>query len=658
MKQIRDTRPGLPDLLNWAFTPADGMVLNKDGSLLAGWFYEGLDLDASPDTRLNWVSERANDALARFGGGWAVWVEAVRMPAPTYFDRKQSHFPDPVSALIDDERRAHFTAAGRHYETEYVLLVHYTPPIRSKGWLLDLVYEGEEEDQSPANAILQGFERTLMELEDALSGVIDMRRMRDFDAIDATGKLQRRSHLINYLNFVTTGQELSLNLPSSGFYLDTVLGGQEFFPGDTPLVGSSYVAVVAIMGFPAASVPGILSVLDVLPLPLRYSSRFIFIDPPEAKRQIVSLERKWKQRLRGFWADVLRMPAPRIDQDALDMTEEAGVALARTNSALVGTGYYTPVVVLMAPTPAEAIENARVVSREVMRLGFSTRIETINATEAWLGSLPGHTVPNVRRPPMHTDNLADLLPLTGVWTGRPTNPCPFYPAGSPALLQAATTGAAPFWLNLHSGDVAHTLIFGPIGAGKSVLLSTVMVQALRYPGMTIWAFDKGRSALATTKACRGRHYEVTTDGDLAFCPLSIIDADADATWAEEWIAVCFELQQARAPSPAERGTIHQAIERMRASGGGRSLTHFCAEVQSPAAGTLNTAFSNSDFGAVFNLDAQAGFSYWFTRNFKMTASFRFDGYLNALRTVNTAGAIVNENRFYYGPMLRATVTFP
>jgi Legionella pneumophila major outer membrane protein precursor len=75
-------------------------------------------------------------------------------------------------------------------------------------------------------------------------------------------------------------------------------------------------------------------------------------------------------------------------------------------------------------------------------------------------------------------------------------------------------------------------------------------------------------------------------------------------------------------------------------------------------GTLNTAASSSSSGAVFNLDAQAGISYWFNPNFKMTASYRFDGYWNALRTVNSAGAIVNEDRFYYGPMLRATLTFP
>jgi type IV secretion system protein VirB4 len=50
--------------------------------------------------------------------------------------------------------------------------------------------------------------------------------------------------------------------------------------------------------------------------------------------------------------------------------------------------------------------------------------------EAWLGSLPGHPVPNVRRPLIHTANLADLLPLSGVWTGNEENPCPYYPAGS------------------------------------------------------------------------------------------------------------------------------------------------------------------------------------------------------------------------------------
>jgi hypothetical protein len=69
-----------------------------------------------------------------------------------------------------------------------------------------------------------------------------------------------------------------------------------------------------------------------------------------------------------------------------------------------------------------------------------------------------------------------------------------------------------------------------------------------------------------------------------------------------------------------------------------------------------TALDNSSSGTVFNLDAQAGISYWFNRNFKLSASYRFDGYWGALRVIDN-GASVNQSRFYYGPMFRATTYF-
>jgi type IV secretion system protein TrbE len=157
LKPMRDDGPGLPDLLNYAGLVADGVVLCKDGSLLGGWLYRGADLDSSPDTMLNWTSERVNAALSRLGGGWSIWVDAVRMPSPKYFPDADSHFPDPISAMVDAERRDNFLASGRHYETEYALLIHYIPPIRTKGRLLDLIYDADgEEDESPATAILPG----------------------------------------------------------------------------------------------------------------------------------------------------------------------------------------------------------------------------------------------------------------------------------------------------------------------------------------------------------------------------------------------------------------------------------------------------------------------------------------------------------------------
>jgi len=79
-------------------------------------------------------------------------------------------------------------------------------------------------------------------------------------------------------------------------------------------------------------------------------------------------------------------------------------------------------------------------------------------------------------------------------------------------MHGATSGATPFRVNMHVGDVGHSLIFGPTGAGKSVSLCTIALQARRYPSVTICAFDKGRSTWATVRAYGGRHYDVAGEG--------------------------------------------------------------------------------------------------------------------------------------------------
>ena len=108
--------------------------------------------------------------------------------------------------------------------------------------------------------------------------------------------------------------------------------------------------------------------------------------------------------------------------------------------------------------------------KTIQNLGFSCRIETVNAVEAWRGSLPGDGYCNVRRVMLHTLNLADMLPITSVWAGLRENPSALMPKKSPPLMYAATTGATPFRFNLHVSDLGHTLIVGPSGAGKSTAL--------------------------------------------------------------------------------------------------------------------------------------------------------------------------------------------
>jgi type IV secretion system protein TrbE len=581
LKPFRDKAAGVADLLNWSHLVAPGTVLGKDGSLLAGWFYRGPDIASSTDNERNWLTGRANAALSRLGNGWATWVDAARLPASDYPPRELSHFPDPVSRLVDEERRRQFIREGVHYESEYVLIVQYTPPLRRKSKLVDIIYDDDlSEGGISADRILQQFEKALSDLEDAIGDAVQLRRMQSFVVTDLHGRDHFRDELLNYLHFTLTGESVSLNIPPAGAYLDAVLGGRELWPGDTPRLGDLFIGCVAIEGFPAESFPGILDALDHLPIRYRWSTRTIYLDRHETLGELRKFRRKWRQQARGFWTQVFRTQGGPVNEDALLMADQADAAIADASSALVAFGYYTPVIILMDQDRATLAESARLIVREIQREGFTARVETVNTMEAWLGALPGHAIPNVRRPLVHTGNLADLLPLAGVWTGRDEHPSPFYPSGSPPLLHAATTGATPLRVNLHVGDVGHTLIFGPTGAGKSTLLCTVALQALRYAGVTICAFDKGRSMWATVNACGGQHYDVASDGNgPSFCPLAVLDRDADVAWAEDWIATCFELQTGRPPAPGEREAIHRAMLLLRDPGSERTLTHFVAQVQ-------------------------------------------------------------------------------
>lgn len=581
-KPFRSKAKGVPDLLNYGVLVDDGVILGKDGALMSAFFYKGDDSESSTNERLNTVSARVNAALTRLGSGWALWFDSVRMPVAAYSDPSASHFGDPITALIDAERRATATAEGEHYETENVLFLMWTPPLNTSSKLGALVYDndgGGPEDLAAKHHKV--FENTLAELKDNLSDVLTMRRLRSFRFTDQFGREHLQDELVNYLHFSLTGLSHGINIPPCPMYLDALIGGQDLFVGETPKIGDLFQAVVGIEGFPAESYPGILDLMNHMAIPYRFTTRFIPLDLMESVALIKKNERRWKQSERGFISQIVNRNGQATNQDAVAMTAEAQAALTDAQSALVTYGYYTPTITLTGPDVKDVLADARIIAAEIRKLGFAARVETVNAMEAWLGSLPGHVIPNVRRPLVHSLSVADMAPLSIAWPGLTHNPCNFYPENSPPLLQGATSGSTPFRLNLHVGDVGHTLIFGPTGAGKSVLLTTMMAQFRRYPNASITAFDKGNSMLPIVLAAGGDHYDLSPDNPTSpkLCPLQHLDTAGDAAWAEEWLATCFQLAAGKAPSPKQRQEIHRAIDLMRQSPADRSLTNFLSMVQ-------------------------------------------------------------------------------
>jgi type IV secretion system protein VirB4 len=223
--------------------------------------------------------------------------------------------------------------------------------------------------------------------------------------------------------------------------------------------------------------------------------------------------------------------------------------------------------------------NLKEVVRIINNLGFNARIEDINAMEAWIGTLPSHTVQNVRRPLISTYNLTHFIPLSSVWAGDKYNQSDKFLPQSPALIYTVTQGSTPFRLNLHVDDIGHTLIFGPTGSGKSTLLALLVSQAKKYKNVQIFAFDKGSSLYPLTLASKGTHYDIggKDENQLSFAPLGEISSDYEQIWAETWIESLLILQGVKV-TPENHKTIHNAMNIHRVSES-KSLTDFVSNIQ-------------------------------------------------------------------------------
>lgn len=586
-KAYRDKAVGFSDLLRYAVMVDDGVMMGKGGELMAGFSYLGTDTESSTGMELNAISSQLNSILCGFGNGWMVHCDATRGESLGYPNK--AAFPDPISQLIDAERRVHYQEDKGHYQSSYVLIFTWLPPSRmeSKGraWLFET--SGKQEkltDKMIMSSLVNKFKASIDDIGNALSSAfLGVERMGMVTTVSKIGTHEDKfieDTLLSYFQYAVTGIKQRIRLPNVPMYMDSLIGSQDFIAGMEPRIGDKHIRVINIEGFPGTSFPGILDCLNRLPLSYRFSTRFIFLDPEMAKKLLDKMRKKWRQKTRSLSDQVFNTANGAVDLDALNMMNDAEGAMSDAGSGQVRFGHYTAVVVLMSEDVSELDSNVEVVKKAIRDMGFVARVESVNAVEAYLGSLPGHGVPNVRRPILHSLNLADLLPTTALWAGPERISCPFYKDDNSPLLYARGAGATPFRFSIHVGDVGHTLILGPTGAGKSTLLNLMMVQHRRYKNAKVFVFDKGASSFVSTKAMGCDFYDVGGDAsELAFCPLANVDKHSERVWAEEWIEILLTLNGVNV-TPGHRGIIQKALISLGQSDSDmRTMTNFQGLIQ-------------------------------------------------------------------------------
>ncbi len=336
LKRFRNTGPSFADLVPYAGLVDNGILLLKDGSLMAGWYFAGPDAESATDVERNELSRQINAILSRLGSGWMIQVEAIRIPVIEYPSEDRCFFPDPVTRAIDAERRAHFEREQGHFESKHALVMTYRPPESRKTALSKYIYSDEESrKKSYAETVLLLFKNSVREIEQYLANTISILRMETREVAERGGKRTARyDELLQFVRFCITGENHPIRLPAVPMYLDWIATA-ELEHGLTPKIESRFLGVVAIDGLPAESWPGILNNLDLMSLTYRWSSRFIFMDAEEARQKLERTRKKWQQKVRPFFDQLFQTQSRSIDQDAMTMVAETEDAIAQASSQMV-----------------------------------------------------------------------------------------------------------------------------------------------------------------------------------------------------------------------------------------------------------------------------------------------------------------------------------
>lgn len=180
--------------------------------------------------------------------------------------------------------------------------------------------------------------------------------------------------------------------------------------------------------------------------------------------------------------------------------------------------------------------------------------ESYNLLNAFLAAVPGNYVFNLRYLYLLNTNYADLSFLFTLDRGEPRNAH----LRQEYLAVLETNHHTPYFLNLHYRDVAHTVILGRTGAGKSFLLNFLITNMQKYRPHT-FILDLGGSFESLTRLFGGSYVRVGLESqDFKINPFSLSPTKENLDFLALFLKVLIEGQRpAELGLAAERDLYHE-----------------------------------------------------------------------------------------------------
>lgn len=530
------------------------VLLTKSGAYQANIAFVGPDISMLTADRQEVFTSCINEGYRLFGSGYMVECNLIRVPVAQYPDR--GAFPDNTPALCDDIRREQFLRQGAQFESRQVITITYQPQYQKTRKMSEVFLN----EALGADTELAIFRDKLDAYEGAVRPVLTTHRL----TTDET---------LSFLKFCITCKLQPVKTPLVPYDLDVILADQDVYGGFKPRVGDMHIRVVSVVGFPLYSNPIILDTLKTLPFPYRVHVRFKTLDRELAVSHLERHRAKWRGKQYKFHQRMIQQGTGETplteDEHAMEMVAQLTESIREVNSLEACYGYATFTILTYSLDADEAELNAHEVIKTLQDAGFSSRMERENAFEGVVGSWVGNGSYNLRGPLTSSVNTANLAPFSSYYCGELANTSKYMPADSPPTLIALGQGNSPVSVHLHIDDVAHTLVVGPTGGGKSVLVLHLAYNFLRHEDAQVFLIDKDYSAAVATRAAGGAHYDLDEPGTMQLCPFQDIgkgteeEQELELAWALESLELLLELHGVHI-TPEQRRELHLAIQRLAA----------------------------------------------------------------------------------------------
>jgi type IV secretion system protein VirB4 len=557
--------------------------LTKSGDLGMVLDVQGVDYESLDSAEQEYAVKRMEAALKAFGPGFHVYQYLLKSNRP---EIPFASYDDPVVEAAVDQRRRFF--ASKHdslYQIEifYVVLLEGA---RSKQGVRTAIHRlfsdpagaiGELRAQFTNNSmktlLRTQIEGDLARLDQRVQAFT--RQLADFvqiSVLDQEGQFTFLRRLVNYDAWRIAGK------PQNTQFLDyQVVNSTIEAERDHLRVGDHFVRVLTMKEAMTETRPLVLDALLKISANFMVCTEWTPLPPDEARKEVNKRRRHFNMSKTGFVSQLGNDTTRSNPRDVLvDESKQADIENLGDCLRALGDGQslgdFSLSIVLYGDSNAQVGNQVGEFVSVFTNADGNLFTETYNQLNAYFATVPGNYALNLRKLYLLNSNYADLSFLFTILPGETRNAH----LSTEYLAVLETDNSTPYFLNLHNGEVAHTLILGMTGSGKSYFCNFLMQNAQKYEPLT-FIFDIGGSFQSLTTIFGGSYLNVGQEArDFTINPFSLAPTKENMQFLFSFFRVLIEGRDQRYSLDfKEERRLWDAIERVyMLEAGQRTVSNF------------------------------------------------------------------------------------